>query len=69
MGIPIRGKVSGKSIYKYVLQIMKTDGTYAYQISVCGVCMVFDTEREAALKVDKVLISKGKEPVNILKRV
>ena len=68
MGVPIRGKVSGKSKYKYVLQIMKTDGTYSYQMSVCGVCRVYDTEREAALKVDKVLISKGKEPVNILKR-
>lgn len=69
MGVPIRAKVSGKSIYKYVVQIMKTDGTYVYQMSVCGVCRVFDKEREAALKVDKVLISKGKEPVNILKRV
>ena len=62
------GKVSGKSIYKYVLQIMKSNGKYAYQMSVCGVCRVFDTEREAALKVDKVLIENGKEPVNILKR-
>lgn len=29
----------------------------------------FATEREAALFVDKVLISMGKEPVNILKKV
>ena len=28
----------------------------------------FKTEREAALWVDKMLLSKGKEPVNILKR-
>ena len=27
----------------------------------------FATEREAALAVDKYLISKGKQPVNILK--
>jgi uncharacterized protein YlxP (DUF503 family) len=69
MGIPIRAKVIGRSKYKYVVKIQKTDGTYVYQMSVLGVCMVFDTEREAALKVDKMLISKGKEPVNILKRV
>lgn len=68
MGKSIRGKVSGKSIYKYVLQIMKTNGKYAYQMSVCGICKVFNTEREAALNVDKVLILRGKEPVNILKR-
>jgi len=29
----------------------------------------FDTEREAALAVDKFLIRQGEEPVNILKRV
>lgn len=28
----------------------------------------FDTEREAAIAADKILISKGKEPVNILVR-
>lgn len=28
----------------------------------------FETEREAALYVDKALISQGKEPVNILVR-
>jgi hypothetical protein len=28
----------------------------------------FDTERLAAIAVDKLLISKGKEPINILKR-
>jgi hypothetical protein len=69
MGVPIRAKVSGKSKYKYVLQIMKKDGSYAWQMSVCGICRVFDTEKEAAIKVDKVLIDNGKEPVNVLKRV
>jgi len=29
----------------------------------------FDTEREAAIYVDKCLIERGKEPINILKRV
>ena len=29
----------------------------------------FETEREAAVYYDKQLINKGKEPVNILKRV
>jgi hypothetical protein len=28
----------------------------------------FPTERDAAIAVDKLLISKGKEPINILKR-
>jgi len=28
----------------------------------------FDTEREAAIAADKILIEKGKEPVNILVR-
>ena len=28
----------------------------------------FDTEREAAIAADKILIAKGKEPVNILVR-
>jgi hypothetical protein len=28
----------------------------------------FETERDAAIAVDKILISKGKEPVNILIR-
>jgi len=28
----------------------------------------FDNEREAAIAVDKKLLEKGKEPVNILKR-
>lgn len=61
-------KVAGKSKYKYVLKILKSNGMYAYQISVHGICRVFKTEREAALKVDMILIEKGKEPVNILKR-
>lgn len=30
---------------------------------------MFDTERDAALAVDRKLISLGKKPVNILKRV
>ena len=32
-----------------------------------GKSKVFETEREAALYVDKNLIEKGKKPVNILK--
>lgn len=36
---------------------------------ICRNRCLFKTEKEAARYIDIVLISKGKEPVNILKRV
>lgn len=57
-----------KSKYKHV-QIMDMNDKFYYVVNMQGVGRnSFDSEREAAIAVDKILISKGKEPVNILKR-
>ncbi len=56
------------SKYKYV-QNLKKDGNDVWCINMEGVSKAkFDTERQAAIAIDKLLISKGKEPVNILVR-
>ena len=59
-----------KSQYKYVCGTSKdTSGTIYWSVKMKDVgCNGFKTEREAALAVDKILIGKGKEAVNILKR-
>jgi hypothetical protein len=54
--------------YKHVLKTEVNDNIY-WRVNVTGVSKIgYKTEREAALVVDKYLISKGKEPVNILVR-
>ena len=59
----------GKSKYKYVQQCASTTDKNYWMITLPNVCRkTYDTEREAALTVDKWLISKGKESVNILVR-
>ena len=59
---------SGKSKYRYVKKLMVNDKVY-WSLAISGVSQkCYETEREAALVVDKYLISKGKEPVNILVR-
>ena len=64
----IKYKDCGNSdTYKYVRKVMDEHGNYFYKTN-CGVSLLFNTEREAAKKVDLILISKGKEPVNILVR-
>lgn len=56
------------SKYKYV-QNLKKDGKDVWCVNMPGVSKAkFDTERQAAIVVDKLLIGKGKEPVNILVR-
>jgi hypothetical protein len=56
------------SKYKYV-QNLKVDGKDVWCINMLGISKAkFDTERNAAIAVDKLLISKGREPVNILVR-
>lgn len=56
------------SKYKYV-QNLKQDGKDVWCINMTGISKAkFDTERQAAIAVDKLLIKKGKEPVNILVR-
>ena len=58
----------GKSIYKYVKKLMVNDEVY-WSLNIKGCSQTcYKTEREAGLAVDKYLISKGIEPVNILKR-
>ena len=54
--------------YKHVLKTEVNDKVY-WRVIISGVSKIgYKTEREAALVVDKYLISKGKEPVNILVR-
>ncbi len=61
---------SVKSKFKHVLGITtNTSDKVKWRIHIKGVgCNLFETERQAALAVDKYLISIGKEPVNILVR-
>jgi len=58
-----------KSTYKYVAQMLRGGITTIYSACILGKSKSFDTEREAAIYVDKVLILAGKKPVNILKKV
>ncbi len=65
-------KPNSKSKYKYVdffKPKTKSDGAGYFKMNIKGVKKkVFKSEREAALAVDKYLISIGKNPVNILKK-
>jgi hypothetical protein len=63
-----KGIKSITSKYRYVEIVEVSDKTY-YRVSMKGVSKdSFKTEREAAIAADKILIARGKEPVNILKR-
>jgi|TARA_R110000803_G_scaffold133748_3_gene200918 hypothetical protein len=54
--------------YKFVVKTEVNDKTY-WRVNMRGVSKIgYPTERAAALVVDKYLIGKGKEPVNILIR-
>jgi hypothetical protein len=56
------------SQYKHVASIKPNDCRQWY-VNMKGVSRSkFKTEREAAIAVDKLLIGRGKEPVNILTR-
>lgn len=62
-----------KSKYKYVSQVTENGkkrwrGTFFVKGGK-GNGKSFETEREAAIFVDKKLIEIGKDPVNILKKV
>jgi hypothetical protein len=61
-------KYIGKSnIYKGVYKYINTSNNLSYTGVICGAKKQgFDNERDCALWVDKKLISKGKDPVNIL---
>ena len=56
------------SEYKHVASI-NTSSAQRWYVNMKGVGRnKFDTEREAAIAVDKLLIGRGKEPVNVLTR-
>jgi hypothetical protein len=59
-----------KSKYKHVSGMCNnTEGKVHWFVKKAGVsASKFETERGAAIAVDKLLISKGLEPINILKR-
>lgn len=58
---------SRKSQYKYVTSVIM-EGRQRWFIHVSGATKKqYDDERVAALAVDKILIQRGKPPVNILK--
>lgn len=64
-----------RTIYKYVSEYVNTKTRELFYMARLysptkglNMCKSFTDLREAALCVDKYLINKGKEPVNILKR-
>jgi hypothetical protein len=58
-----------KSKYQGVSGAMDK-GVIRWRVNMPGIGRAnLETEREAAIAVDKLLIRKGKDPVNILKRV
>ena len=58
------------SKYRYVQGLVdRKTGKITWVVHMKGIGRNgFNTEREAAIAADKILISKGKEPVNILVR-
>ena len=59
--------IKGGSEYKYVKVFENRKKEKVYVAGRVN-SIVFKTEREDALFIDKKLIAEGKEPVNILKR-
>ena len=57
--------IENSKVYKYVSKY-KMGAKILWLGKVLRTGKTFDTEREAALYVDKVLLNKGKKPVNIL---
>ena len=61
-------KSTPSTTYKNVEKTEVNDKVY-YRVVIRGVSKIgYKTEKEAAIAVDKYLIRKGKEPVNVLKR-
>lgn len=56
-----------KRVFPYV-RVNNPKGPVIWFAKIFGSCEQFDNDRAAALYVDKALIKRGKEPVNILKR-
>lgn len=68
----MRAASTEKTQYRGVKKVLGVNGEIKYQArgTVTGYPykMLFDTERDAALHVDKMRIQSGKKPVNILKK-
>lgn len=61
-------KICKSDTYKYVYKVMNTSGEFLWYAKMkYGGC--HKTEVAAARKIDLLLITAGKEPVNVLKRV
>lgn len=60
-------RIKKSESYKYVSMVEGERGRILWRCEYkCTI--TYDTEREAAIAVDKKLISEGKDPINILKR-
>lgn len=57
------------SKYKYVYGRVLSGTRISWFIRLDGYNKSFKKERDAALNVDKILISLGKQPLNILKKI
>ena len=56
-----------KSKFKYVSKMLQGGKRIVYAAKVLKSFKTFDSERAAAIFVDKVLICSGRNPVNVLK--
>lgn len=56
------------SQYKNVACFLDSNGTERWRAIINKNSFFFDSERDAAMAIDKHLIENGKEPINILKR-
>lgn len=57
------------SKYRYVSGRLKNSTDMEWFVNITGISRSsFLNEKDAAIAVDKILISKGKQPVNILKK-
>jgi hypothetical protein len=54
--------------YKHVSLHKNNRGDEKWVVRLNGIKGYYDTEREAAIAADKILIRNGKNPVNILKK-
>lgn len=64
-----RCKYNGKSEFKYVRPVIYYGKQkYKTDLAKFNYFKFFDTEREAAIAVDKCLLLNFQEPVNILKK-
>jgi len=52
--------------YKYVYLYLQKDGKERWEAKIFNIGKCYDTEKEAAIEVDRKLIEKGKKPINIL---